>query len=917
MSDDKQFQSAAVESEAAGKGGLSQEELDELVASSDTGGRSPSGPVGVFLIVVALVWSLFQLWIASPIPFILGFGVFNDTEARAFHLAFAMLLAFLAYPAARTPFQLILGVAVPVILTLLFWLGAGASGWWLFLVGAAVVAGVLLGSPKDWIPPWEWAMALVGAATALYIYFAYEGIATRVGAPITQDLVVSAIGLMLLLEATRRALGPALMIVATVFLGYTFLGPYMPGIIAHSAKSLSVVANHQWITTEGVFGIALGVSTSFVFLFVLFGSLLDKAGAGNYFIQVAFSLMGHMRGGPAKAAVVSSAMTGLISGSSIANVVTTGTFTIPLMKRVGFSSEKAGAVEVASSVNGQIMPPVMGAAAFLMVEYVGIPYFDVVKHAFLPAVISYIALVYIVHLEAMKAGMEGLPRAVAPKPWVAWLMSLAFTIAVICALSFGVYYGMGWIRPAFGASAAYVVFVLLVAVYIGLLYIAAREAPLEMQDPNEPVTQLPIPGPTIRSGLHFLLPVVVLIWALMIDRLSPGLSAFWAACFMIFILITQRPILAVMRNAGEVGAQFRQGFIDLLDGLVAGARNMIGIGIATATAGIIVGAVSQTGVGSALADVVEVLSGGNILAILVLTAVLSLILGMGLPTTANYIVVSALLAPVIVTLGQQNGLIVPLIAVHLFVFYFGIMADVTPPVGLASFAAAAVSGGDPIRTGLVAFFYSLRTAALPFLFIFNTELLLINVTWAQGIFVFVVATFAMLLFAAATQGWFLTRNRFYETIALLLVAFTLFRPGFWMDMVSPPFEQVPPAEIETAAMGTAVGDNLRLEISGLNAVGDPVTFMALLPVGEGETGADRLMASGLEYVVNGDEVVIDNVAFGSPAAEAGFDWDQKIERVMRPVSQPSKYWMFVPALLLLGAVVMLQRGRARSAPATA
>ena len=917
MSDDKQFQSAAVESEAAGKGGLSQEELDELVASSDTGGRSPSGPVGVFLIVVALVWSLFQLWIASPIPFILGFGVFNDTEARAFHLAFAMLLAFLAYPAARTPFQLILGVAVPVILTLLFWLGAGASGWWLFMVGAAVVAGVLLGSPKDWIPPWEWAMALVGAATALYIYFAYEGIATRVGAPITQDLVVSAIGLMLLLEATRRALGPALMIVATVFLGYTFLGPYMPGIIAHSAKSLSVVANHQWITTEGVFGIALGVSTSFVFLFVLFGSLLDKAGAGNYFIQVAFSLMGHMRGGPAKAAVVSSAMTGLISGSSIANVVTTGTFTIPLMKRVGFSSEKAGAVEVASSVNGQIMPPVMGAAAFLMVEYVGIPYFDVVKHAFLPAVISYIALVYIVHLEAMKAGMEGLPRAVAPKPWVAWLMSLAFTIAVICALSFGVYYGMGWIRPAFGASAAYVVFVLLVAVYIGLLYIAAREAPLEMQDPNEPVTQLPIPGPTIRSGLHFLLPVVVLIWALMIDRLSPGLSAFWAACFMIFILITQRPILAVMRNAGEVGAQFRQGFIDLLDGLVAGARNMIGIGIATATAGIIVGAVSQTGVGSALADVVEVLSGGNILAILVLTAVLSLILGMGLPTTANYIVVSALLAPVIVTLGQQNGLIVPLIAVHLFVFYFGIMADVTPPVGLASFAAAAVSGGDPIRTGLVAFFYSLRTAALPFLFIFNTELLLINVTWAQGIFVFVVATFAMLLFAAATQGWFLTRNRFYETIALLLVAFTLFRPGFWMDMVSPPFEQVPPAEIETAAMGTAVGDNLRLEISGLNAVGDPVTFMALLPVGEGETGADRLMASGLEYVVNGDEVVIDNVAFGSPAAEAGFDWDQKIERVMRPVSQPSKYWMFVPALLLLGAVVMLQRGRARSAPATA
>jgi hypothetical protein len=301
----------------------------------------------------------------------------------------------------------------------------------------------------------------------------------------------------------------------------------------------------------------------------------------------------------------------------------------------------------------------------------------------------------------------------------------------------------------------------------------------------------------------------------------------------------------------------------------------------------------------------------------VLTAILSLILGMGLPTTANYIVVSALLAPVIVTLGQQNGLIVPLIAVHLFVFYFGIMADVTPPVGLASFAAAAVSGGDPIRTGVVAFFYSLRTAALPFLFIFNTELLLINVGWAQGIFVFIVATIAMLLFAAATQGWFITRNRFYESIALLLVAFTLFRPGFWMDMVSPPFEEMAPAQIEQAAMDTAVGENLRLQVSGLNAVGDPVTFTALLPVGEGETGADRLFASGLEYVVNGDVVVIDNVAFGSPAAEAGFDWDQTVEVVRKPAPQPSKYLMFIPALLLLAGIVMLQRGRAaRTQPET-
>ncbi|XDA98161.1 TRAP transporter permease [Sulfitobacter sp. LCG007] len=911
MSDKDQQKAAAVEAEAAGHGGLSQTQLDELVASSDTGGRSATGAVGVFLMLVALAWSLFQLWIASPIPFIIGAGVFNDTEARSIHLAFAIFLGIAAFPAARTPFQLALGLAVPVILAGLFMIGAKDETpvWWIPVIAACLIAAIVLGSPKDRIPLWEWALAVVGACTALYLYVYYNEISGRVGAPILQDFVVGVAGLMILLEATRRALGPALMIVASVFLMYTVLGPYMPGIIAHKGNSLSEIINHQWITTEGVFGIALGVSTSFVFLFVLFGSLLDKAGAGNYFIQVAFSLMGHMRGGPAKAAVVSSAMTGLISGSSIANVVTTGTFTIPLMKKVGFSSEKAGAVEVASSVNGQIMPPVMGAAAFLMVEYVGIPYFDVVKHAFLPAVISYIALVYIVHLEAMKAGMEGLPRAYEPKPFLQRLIGIAFGIIVICAVSLAVYYGMGWIRPAFPETAGYIIFALLTAVYVALLYVAAKEPPLKLDDPNAPVTHLPLPGPTVRAGLQYILPVVVLVWALMVDRLSPGLSAFWASAFMIFILLTQRPLLAIFRGESDLGRDIAAGFTDLLDGLVTGARNMIGIGIATATAGIIVGAVSQTGVGSALADVVEVLSGGNILAILVLTAILSLILGMGLPTTANYIVVSALLAPVIVTLGQQNGLIVPLIAVHLFVFYFGIMADVTPPVGLASFAAAAVSGGDPIKTGVVAFFYSLRTAALPFLFIFNTELLLINVSWAQGIFVFVIATIAMLLFAAATQGWFLARNRFYESIALLLVAFTLFRPGFWMDMVFPPYEEAAPSELAQAAQETPEGETLRLRVAGVNDLGDPIEFVALLPIGDGMSGEEKLENAGLLTRVDEDKLFVDDVTYDSSAAGAGLDWDQEIIRVLKPVYAPSKYWMFIPALLLLALIVMLQRGR--------
>jgi TRAP transporter 4TM/12TM fusion protein len=399
----------------------------------------------------------------------------------------------------------------------------------------------------------------------------------------------------------------------------------------------------------------------------------------------------------------------------------------------------------------------------------------------------------------------------------------------------------------------------------------------------------------------------------MVEQLSPGLSAFWGSALMIFILLTQRPLFALFRKESDYVAQIRRGWDELLDGLVTGARNMIGIGIATATAGIIVGAVSQTGVGSALAEVVEVLSGGNLLAILFLTAFLSLILGMGLPTTANYIVVSALLAPVIVTLGQESGLIVPLIAVHLFVFYFGIMADVTPPVGLASFAAAAVSGGDPIRTGFVAFFYSLRTAALPFLFIFNTELLLIGVDVLHGIFIFVIATVAMLLFAAGTQGWFITRNRIWETVALLLLAFTFFRPGFWMDMIVDPYLEKAPTEIQQAAESAAPGDDLRLMISGTDSVGNKREWMVLLRVGDEPTGEERLKGLGLTLKQDGDKVIIDDVAFDSKAQKAGLDWDQEIIEVLQPNEQPSKYWMYIPALLLLGIVIFLQRRRANAA----
>ncbi|WP_374416843.1 TRAP transporter permease [Ectopseudomonas oleovorans] len=838
---------------------------EELIAQ-DVGARSPVGLMAQVITGLALLWSLFQLWIASPLPFIFGVGVFNDTQTRAIHLAFALLLAFLAYPAFKR-------------------------------------------SPRDRVPLLDIALGLVAAASAAYLFIFYQQLALRPGSLTTGDLVTACIGIPLLLEATRRALGPPLAIIALVFLIYSLAGPYMPGLLAHRGVSFNALANHQWITTEGVFGIALGVSTSFVFLFVLFGALLERAGAGHYFIQLAFSLLGHFRGGPAKAAVLASGLTGMISGSSIANVVTTGTFTIPMMKRTGFSSEKAGAVEVASSVNGQIMPPVMGAAAFLMVEYIGMPYVEIIKHAFLPAAISYIALLYIVHLEALKLGLQPIGSA-QPKPWLRRLTGFAFGAALISGISLAVYYGLGWLKPALGDYALPGIGALLAVVYLGLLKIAASVPVLPPEDPNAPLEELPQTRAVLLSGLHFLLPVVVLVWCLMIERLSPGLSAFWGSVMLVIILLTQRPLLSWMRRDGSHDhGTFIDGVIDLREGLIAGARNMIGIGIATAAAGIIVGAVSQTGVGLVLADLVELLSMGNLLLMLILVAVFSLILGMGLPTTANYIVVSSLLAPVVVALGQQNGLIVPLIAVHLFVFYFGIMADVTPPVGLASFAAAAVSKGDPIKTGLVAFFYSLRTAALPFLFIFNTDLLLIDVDFWHGVIIFIVATVAMLIFAAGTQGFFLVRSRLYESALLLLVAFTLFRPGFWMDMLHDPYQEVPPAELAQALDGVEDGSSLRLRILGENAVGDPREFTVLLPVPDGASGQARLEKLGLNLYEEGDKVLVDSVTFGSLAADAGLEFDQQILSVRAPTDRWMKELMWIPGFLLFGLVVLLQRRR--------
>ncbi|UWQ64304.1 TRAP transporter permease [Leisingera caerulea] len=859
-------------SDAQGNRPLSEEELQELVASSDAGARNPVGSVGLFLAIVAVIWSVFQVILASPVSNLLLPGsVVNNS--RQIHLAFAIFLAYAAYPALKS-------------------------------------------SPRGYIPIQDWIFAIAGTGIALYGYIFYQKIVDSGGLADDMDKWFALAGLILLFEAARRALGPAMAIIATIFLLYVFFGSseYVPEVIRWKGASLKKAMSHMWITSEGVFGIALGVSTKFVFLFVLFGALLDKAGAGNYFIKMAFGALGHLRGGPAKAAVVGSAATGLISGSSIANVVTTGTFTIPLMKRVGFTSEQAGSVEVASSVNGQIMPPVMGAAAFLMVEYVGISYVEVITHAFLPAAISYIALVYIVHLEAVKRNMPTLGNRVVSMGRTIGGMALFF--AGFAALCYGVQYPVKWIVAAMPDASGLTLSALVVAAYIALLWLASGVDDLVPDDPNAAEVELPVVAEIYKAGLHYLLPIIVLVYFLMIEQKSPGLSAFWATALLFVILVTQKPLKAIFRGQSDMANAFMEGVSDLWHGLIDGARNMIGIALATATAGVIVGTVTLTGVGQVMSELVEFISGGNLILMLVMVGILSLVLGMGLPTTANYIVVSSLMAGVVVELGAQSGLIVPLIAVHLFVFYFGIMADVTPPVGLASFAAAAVSGGDAIRTGFTAFFYSLRTVALPFVFIFNTDLLLIDVNWIQGILVAISATIAILVFTAGTMGYFVSRNRIYESVLLIFAAFALFRPDFFMDRIMPPFTEVPPAQLVQALDEAEPGAELRITVEGPDFDTSGITSTTLLLTADGSGGQQVVDAYGLLLMEEDGAVKLEEPMFGTPVAPSleSFDFyaDEPVQiiAIQAPASQLPKELIFIPALLLVALIAFLQRGRA-------
>lgn len=834
--------------------------ISEAVEAAEHGGRKPEGVVKNILLATALFWSLFQLWVASPISYNIGFGVFNNAETRYIHLALALFLAYLSFPWHR-------------------------------------------GRITHRIPVWDWLLAATATTSVLYLFLFYDELAGRSGSPTTIDIVTAVIGTLLLLEATRRSLGWPLTIIASLFLVYTFAGPWLPDVMAHKGASLERVASHQWLTTEGVFGVPVGVSAGFVFLFVLFGSMLEQAGGGAYFIRVAFSLVGHMRGGPAKAGILASGLTGMISGSSIANVVTTGTFTIPLMKKVGFPAYRAGAIEVAASTNGQIMPPVMGAAAFLMVEYLNISYVEVIRHAFLPALLSYITLIYLVHLEALKADMQGLQRpGLAPLQIRLLRWGLGISGIIICI--FLTWQLLEFTTGLFGDLSLYVNGSLLAGIYLGVLAWEAHRPLGEGFDPEH----IPTATQALRGGVHFLLPIVVLVWCLMVLRLSPALSVFYATVLMIVILLTQKPLRNLFSRQKNSGA-WKQGINDLILSLENGARNMIGIAVATATAGIVVGTVSLTGIGQVLGELIEILSLGSVIMMFLLTALVCMVLGMGLPTTANYIVVSTLMAPVIVQFSAAHGIDVPLVAVHLFVFYFGILADDTPPVGLAAYAASGISGADPIKTGIQSFFYDIRTAILPFMFIFNTELLLIGVE-SIGHFLLVAATglAAMFMFASATQGWFLTRNHWWESALLVVAAFSMFRPDFWRDQIFPPYEQHPATELHQAVAEMNPGDPLRLKIEVENDDGRTVLRNLLLVVPE-TLPANRLKQLGFVTETKGDQLKIVDIGFMSPAENAGLEpgFATAIIGYKSKLEQPVKYWFILPPIVLAAMLGFWQR----------
>ena len=615
-----------------------ERELQKKIQELDEGARVmvPRGWMRWVVGSVAILFSLFQIYTAI-------WGMFDAQIQRAVHLAFGLFLVFLLYPTRRA---------------------------WIKRQNVCVLDMVL---------------AVLGASLPLYIVYNYQEIVLRGGRITEVDFVVGALGILLVIEAARRVVGIPIVCVVLLFLGYAFAGPYLPGLLAHRGLSLDSLVSHLYFTTEGVFGIPLGVSATFIFLFILFGSYLESTGLGQFFIDIANALAGRSRGGPAKVAVISSGLMGTVSGSSVANVVGSGSFTIPMMKKLGYDKEFAGAVEAAASTGGQIMPPIMGAAAFLMAEFMGVSYLTVVKAAIIPAVLYFVGIWLGTHFEARKKNLQGLSKEELPK----------FTTL-------------------------------------------------------------------FKEKGHLALPLILIIYLLV-----SGYTPMKAALFGIFASV----VAAMIRE------NTRMSLKEIILGLETGARGALGVLVACAAAGIIIGVVTATGVGLKMASALIAFSGGVLILMLVMVMITSIILGMGVPTTANYVITSTIAAPALMQAG------VPMLAANFFVFYFGIVADITPPVALAAFAGAAISGGNPLKTGVNATKLAIAAFLIPYIFVFNPVMLMIHADLFSILFTVLTSVIGMVGVSAAMIGYYIIKPSWWERVLLFVGGFCLIDPNHLTDAV--------------------------------------------------------------------------------------------------------------------------------------
>ncbi|ANX13619.1 C4-dicarboxylate ABC transporter [Fictibacillus arsenicus] len=614
---------------------ISDQAVQELMEKYDpeAGFRKLKGALYWITLIGLVAFSLFQLYTAI-------FGVLPAQLQRTIHLGFALTLIFLLFPASKKKKEK---------------------------------------KPLFQVAWYDMILAVLSIAVGSYWYIFMDDLVMRVGRLTTQDFIIGLIAILLVLEATRRVVGLPITIIASMFLLYAYLGPFMPGFLEHKGLSIERIVRTMFFTTEGILGTPLAVSSTYIFLFLLFGAFLVKTGVGEYFNDLSIVIAGRRVGGPAKVAIFSSALQGTISGSSVANVVTSGAFTIPMMKRLGYDKNFAGAVEAASSTGGQIMPPVMGAAAFLMVEFIGggITYWDIAKAAAIPAILYFAGIWIMTHFEAKRIGLRGLSRE-------------------------------------------------------------------EMPETKRVIKQI-----------YLLIPIFVVIFLLM-SGMSVTKAALWSIVSAIAV--------------GMFNKQTRMGPKLFVEALADGARTALGVAAATAAAGMIVGVVTVTGVGLKMANGLLELSGGYLIPTLILTMIASLVLGMGSPTTANYVITSTIAAPAILLFG------VPDLSAHMFVFYFGIIADITPPVALAAFAAAGVSGGEPIRTGIISSKLAIAAFIIPYIFVISPQLMLIDTTWTEAVWVISTAFVGMIAIGAGMIGYWMRPLNWLERIPAVVIGFLLIYP---------------------------------------------------------------------------------------------------------------------------------------------